>query len=1298
VTGNQVSTAESAAQVLATLHRDSGRHRELAGLLRTTADFVVETRRKILLLTELAETYETALADESSALKVVGELLLLDPGQEWHRSWLARLATRLGAAEARVRLLLRAADLLVSGPTKARILSEAAQVCRDVLDDSAQAIDLFGQVVECGSESPELALLALEALDPLLNAEGHVEERCNVLECLAESTDDISVRQYALRAAAQLSASTLSDVERAATNWRALLDEIPNDAEALEGFIVALEAQERWQDLAQTLSYRVNLGENLPHTVPDRKRLAHIYATRLQDPEAAIAEWQSLLHDDPHDYDARDNITELLTTGRKWPQLVEHLTAQVLYADDAPTLYRRLSEVHREHTGNVRAAAEALLNAGDVIASAQMLTDGPGAQLEDAFLRLDVAAALLAQQQAHSATAVLGIQIELYGERRPKDRSVVHLALARAWLAANEPARAMAELDLAIGIDPTNGEILGLHGKVAFELGALTSAEQSYRALLLLAMHAPGDHLGLPALSVLYFRLAQIAERRSEPERADELIASAFDAALNHESQTRELEQALIEARADDLLLKTLDSQLGRAPTIDQSAEVLMDFASRRFKLGEPSASLLTRLRERADQISSTLSTDFDEERVLRAHGALVATYRLLGDPECILALLLAWSRRCSVSTVGRSLEIEAAKLMLAFPERRAEGIETLLSTWSRDDRSEDVAAVLSAALAAEGRFEELAELLVERIARAERVMASDAAGALRMELGALYERTGKLDEAVTVYEAIATSSEEHRLAALEAQSRVLGSQGSDPERRCRILDALLAMTEGRKAAEIAFTLAELRRAFGANHGEAQAVIERALAHGFAQDPTYEPVRQALVEHYRAQNQVDKARSILELAIARSPRDLRLVIELVELSEAMSDPERALEVLDSALVYLPDDPELNRRRWQLLVRAGRHEDALVVLEREYARGAVTALELASAIDDSGLSRSSRVLRFREVELLVAGRAEDRARGKLTDWIATHPDDAEAHRELARLSVKARAWEEAVGALARLVRIDTPEGSVAAALDLAIACDKIGAKSRAVESLEWAFRIAPTHEELEQRLLKSYEAVGMHEAMAKVFVARSQRVGTDKERIAALEQGAARYLLAGAPASAMDCIARAMELEPERLSLVLVKLQVLRALGRRDDALNLALEHTTSTRHAREKDRYRLFEALAELHLDEDELVEASEALAQAHRMDRSQQHIALLLGLVAADLDDIATASSALRAAVTTSRPDDQKSTLSSSDRAAAYAELARLQLLRGSQSTARQFFEKAIEEDASHHAVLQISPALQRT
>lgn len=1283
------TTAELASQLLATIHRSRGKPQELVTLLRESLPIVTDSRRKLLLLADLAETLETALGEEAEALQIVGEMLLLEPAEEWYRSWLGRLATRLDKPAERVQLLMRAAEPLPAGDTKARLLSEAAQVTRDVLDDATRAIELYGQVVECDGEAPDFVVLALEALDPLLAAQGYVEERCNVLECLAEATDSVLVRQNALRAVAQLAASELRDVDRAATNWRALLDEIPSDPEALEGFIAALEAQERWTDLAQTLSYRINIGEGSRHTIFDRKRLARIHAEKLGDSASAIAEWSGLLADDPKDYEARDCLSALLGDNQRWSELVVHLTSQLAQADDPGTLYRQLAEVHRSHTLDLRAATDALLQAGDVLDASTLLSEQPGSGLDDASLRLRVAEALRAFGHCQQSTVVLGLQLGLYGERKPKERSVVHLELARSWVLLERPDLASQELEGAIAIDPTNAEILATHGQLALELGALASAEQSYRSLLLLAMHSNQTQAHLPVLSVLYFRLAQIAAKRGDNDRADELIASAFDAAVSDKVQAQKLEQALIEARADDLLLKTLESQLGRATSVEQSAEVLIDFASRRLKLGEPSTQLLARLRDRADQISSAVAADCTAEALLRAHGPLVAVYRLLGDTECALALLLTWSQRFENTSVGMALEVEAAKLMLEFPERRAEGVDALLSTWTRDKSREDVADVLSVALGAEGRFEEQAALVSERIGKAERLRATDKANALRLELGALYERMGKLPEAALAFDSIVTATTAQRRAALVALSRVLVALGGESERLSRALEGLLEISDGRTAAETALELSKLY--------EDSTAVERVLAHGFAQDPSFEPVRERLIAQYRDTQQVEQARNILELAIARSPKDRKLVLDLLELSESASDAEGALRVLESALTYLPDDAELNRRRWQLLIIAGRHREALTALEREHARGAVSALEMARAIRDSGLAESSSQLRMREVELLLSAQAEDEARGRLLDWICTHDDDAEAHRLLARLAVKAKSWEEAIGSLLRLVQIDSPEAAVAAALDLAIACDKVGDPARAIPALERAKTFVSEHEELEQRLLKNYEATGDHARVAKLYVERSQRAGTGKKRVELLEQAAAQYLEGRSLSDALDCVEQALTVDVDKLSLLLTKVRILRLLNRDADARGIIEEQLSNPRHARDKERYRLFEILANMHLEADELVEAYEALGQAYKIDRTHPHVALAFGLVAADLDDAATAAGALRTAIAATRPGEKSPALSAGERASAYAELARLQLLRGSQTTARQLLDKAVEEDCNHHAVINLSRAMQR-
>ncbi|HEY5956762.1 MAG TPA: tetratricopeptide repeat protein, partial [Polyangiaceae bacterium] len=904
---------------------------------------------------------------------------------------------------------------------------------------------------------------------------------------------------------------------------------------------------------------------------------------------------------------------------------------------------------------------------------------------------LEVAANLRDNEHAHEAAGVVKIQLDIYGDRKPKERSIVHLELARAYVAIGEKQKALVELEGAVSIDPTNPAILAMHGQLALELDALQAAEKSYRALLLLAMHGSTSTSQLPALAVLYFRLAQIAERRDDQERAHELIASAFDAALNSSEQTRELELALIEARADDLLMRTLDNQLERAGNPESAAEILIDFATRRLRLGEPSTTLLSRLRDRTDQLSTTLSGMSNSELVLRAHRPLVDLYRLLGDTECVLALLLTWSGRFGASAAGVELQVEAAKLMLDFPDRRAEGIEALLTAWNRDPSRDDVADVLGEALETEQRLGELRSLLGERVTRAERVRKTEQANALRLQLGELLERMGQLDDAAVAYESVMSATTAHRKAALESLARVLHTLGNSSERLCRVLESSLEMSEGRTAAEVAFRLSLIYEQL-----KDQSGYERALGHGFAQDPSYEPLRHALVAMYRETGQLAKARATLEYSSERSPKDLEIATELARICEALGDVEGALSTVERALSHLPDDVELKRLRWQLLIKAGRHVEALEALEREHARGGVSSLEMAHAIKNSGLTEDSRAYRLREIELLISAKAESEAALRLSAWTTAHPDDAEAHRLRAKVAVSAREWQQAALSLARVVDLATAEGAVAAALDLSIVCEKLADLPRAIPALERARSLVPEHEELEQRLLKTYASIGLHEKIARLQLERSQRSAPAGRQLELLELAAAHFLRANAPEQALRALDTMDALDPERLTTALSKARALRLLGSRSGALDLLNEHIATNRHARDKDRYRLFEELALIHLEQDELFEALDALTQAHKLERAQPRIAFLLGLVAADLDDIATASSALRAAVAAAKSSDDKA-LTGSERASAYAELSRMQWIRGSQATARQMLERATEEDPHHHLVQALALAMQR-
>jgi tetratricopeptide (TPR) repeat protein len=112
--------------------------------------------------------------------------------------------------------------------------------------------------------------------------------------------------------------------------------------------------------------------------------------------------------------------------------------------------------------------------------------------------------------------------------------------------------------------------------------------------------------------------------------------------------------------------------------------------------------------------------------------------------------------------------------------------------------------------------------------------------------------------------------------------------------------------------------------------------------------------------------------------------------------------------------------------------------------------------------------------------------------------------------------------------------------------------------------------------------------------------------------------------------------------------------------------------------------HALFEE-AKKHLANDDLVEAFDALSQAHRSDKSDTRVSFLLGLVAIDLDHVDVARGALRAFVTAAKhhqgvSDDEPSQVST-----AYFHLAVIERRRGDEVAARRMASRAVEESPNN-------------
>ena len=177
--------------------------------------------------------------------------------------------------------------------------------------------------------------------------------------------------------------------------------------------------------------------------------------------------------------------------------------------------------------------------------------------------------------------------------------------------------------------------------------------------------------------------------------------------------------------------------------------------------------------------------------------------------------------------------------------------------------------------------------------------------------------------------------------------------------------------------------------------------------------------------------------------------------------------------------------------------------------------------------------------------------------------------------------------------------------------------------------------------------------------------------------------------------ALAALTELRKLDPERIDVVLLTASTLAASGRNEEGREILTALLASTERKRSKAHAKVYQRLAELMLAEDELLEALEALNQAHQLDKNDAEIALLLGLLAADLDQSETAFNALRAYV--SLKEKSIDLASRRQLSRAYLQLGELELVKGQRTVARRMLTRAVETDPenknAHRFLAELGP-----
>jgi len=503
--------------VLTTIHLSEVKGGDLQ-LLREAADVALRSSGDALLCRDTCEKLlELAIVrwtKGSNEPKKQGAERAERSAAAWALQQLVSAAQEAGDDRHAVELLKRGASLPFAASETRRMKREAALISSERLKDFDTALAIYRDLFR-EHAGDEAATSSIDAFAALLDTHLLHEELVSLWEqqaALAAAAKDASTSAGLWERAARLAAERLGDTNRVVADYR--------QGAALGG-MASLEALARIYtergEHAEAASCLERICEHSREDalVENTLRLADAYdaAGQLAMGRARLERTLSELKASAS---IADRLGRLYERDGDWEALAGLLTSQAAQTGDPAA---RLSYLARA----VELQGSKLQEPSATIPLLEQLVE---LEPDNAARRLSLAEALLHANRTDDAIRVLDAQIERYGSRKPKDRALIHYALARA---TSDRKRAVHELEIASRIDPAHAGVLHSLARLASDDNRLDLAEHTYHALLLLRRGAREDSEHLNREQIL-MDLAEIADRKKDPERAAELRASANEA------------------------------------------------------------------------------------------------------------------------------------------------------------------------------------------------------------------------------------------------------------------------------------------------------------------------------------------------------------------------------------------------------------------------------------------------------------------------------------------------------------------------------------------------------------------------------------------------------------------------------------------------------------------------------------------------------------------------------------------------------------------------------------------------
>jgi tetratricopeptide (TPR) repeat protein len=836
---------------------------------------------------------------------------------------------------------------------------------------------------------------AAEILEPRLEAQARWDELASLLSLKVDASTDPLDRRDKLRRIAEVHEEGRNDRDAAFEALSRALAEDPTDAETadhLERLAAGLGSHGRLADVFESRASSVldPMGARVLYA-----RLARIAEEDLNDDRRAIGAYVRAAEQVGDDEEILAALDRLHAKTESFTELADILERRIsLSADpvERSAFLVRLGALREQHFSDLRGAFNAYQEVlerepGDAVALEAMER-----LAEHEELALDVVQTLDSVYRQLGSTEKVA---ELYDVRirlADSDGERVRLLIEAASMYENELGRvdrALEKIRRAFELDPRDQSLLddlerlagtangwetlrGLIEKIEErgEVEHLILKDLNLRAATWYAEHLDdleatearlrsaiaADREGREAYERLY-ELLRMGSRESD--LVDLLTAWArveLDDVLKRERYTEaahlaestladpdkaaECYAAVLAVDPTDLSalaeLSRLRAAAGRwddvVELLDRRIEAEADPA-KRLSLRHELARVHSAHRDAPDDAMSAYRGVLDEDPT--DTGAITELERLYENAERWEDLSDLLERRLDVAE-SQDDQIAARVRLARLSEqrfgRREQAMEQLRAILDIQPANGDALDELERLLALDEKWDELVDLLEQRVQGAEAAGQTDVEVDILIRLAAVQEdQLGESQKAIATHERVLAMSpgNDGALRALLA----LHERAGDWSAVASDLEQLLAVLEPTEAIATAHRLAEV----ATEHLSDAARAEGALRAAYDLDPSREASRARLSAHYEAHSQWADLAAILADEESHASDDRQKVALLKRIAsiyeEKLEDPGQAAVHLERASELTPEDRDVLLPLCDLYIAAGRAPDAIPVLRK-----------------------------------------------------------------------------------------------------------------------------------------------------------------------------------------------------------------------------------------------------------------------------------------------------------------------------------------------------------------------------